>query len=539
MNFDEIIDRRGTHCSKWDTMEKIYGVPAETGISMWVADMDFRPPACVQSALEDMTAHGIYGYFGDDGAYLDAIQWWMANRHGWQVERDWIFSTHGLVNGTGMCIDTFTKPGDGVVLMTPVYHAFARTIKAAGRQVVECQLAVEDGRYKPDFAAWDAQMTGGERMLILCSPHNPGGRVWTREELRGVADFCIRHDLILVSDEIHHDLVFGGKKHTVMPLAAPEIVDRLVMMTATTKTFNIAGAHIGNVIIPDPALRAAFGARMMALGISANSFRPRDGDGGLFADGRCLAGRAGGLYRRKPPPVRRRRQRDPRHQVDAAGGDLPGLGRLRGHRHDRAGIHRPRPEGSADRREPWPDFRRGGRDVPAVQPGHTARPRRAGGGADAKGVRRPAMKSLATAFRLLVLLIALGLGALAVYSYRYPAPPTQSLPPLTGTIDRIVIEKSARKLTVYRGGVALRDYKVALGFGPVGHKEREGDGRTPEGTYRIDRRNGESAYHLSLGLDYPRPRRHRAGAGGGRVTGRRHLHPRPTQRLLRDGHAAP
>ena len=114
------------------------------------------------------------------------------------------------------------------------------------------------------------------------------------------------------------------------------------------------------------------------------------------------------------------------------------------------------------------------------------------------------MKSLATAFRLLVLLIALGLGALAVYSYRYPAPPTRSLPPLTGTIDRIVIEKSARKLTVYRSGVALRDYKVALGFGPVGHKEREGDGRTPEGTYRIDRRNGESAYHLSLGLDYPR-----------------------------------
>ncbi len=272
MNFDEIIDRRGTHCSKWDMMEKIYGVPAETGISMWVADMDFRPPACVQSALEDMTAHGVYGYFGDDGAYLDAIQWWMSNRHGWQVERDWIFSTHGLVNGTGMCVDTFTKPGDGVVLMTPVYHAFARTIKAAGRQVVECQLAVEEGRYKPDFAAWDAQMTGGERMLILCSPHNPGGRVWTREELRGIADFCIRHDLILVSDEIHHDLVFSAQKHCVMPLAAPEIVDRLVMMTATTKTFNIAGAHIGNVIIPDPALRAAFGARMMALGISANSF---------------------------------------------------------------------------------------------------------------------------------------------------------------------------------------------------------------------------------------------------------------------------
>ena len=115
------------------------------------------------------------------------------------------------------------KPGDGVVLMTPVYHAFARVIAAAGRRVVECPLAIEDGRYVLDIAGWDAQMTGSERMLILCSPHNPGGRVWTRDELREIADFCTRHDLILVSDEIHHDLVMPGHRHTVMPLAAPEI----------------------------------------------------------------------------------------------------------------------------------------------------------------------------------------------------------------------------------------------------------------------------------------------------------------------------
>jgi cysteine-S-conjugate beta-lyase len=133
-------------------------------------------------------------------------------------------------------------------------------------------MPVVDGRHVLDLDAWDAQMTGRERMVILCSPHNPGGRVWTVEELRGIADFARRHDLILVSDEIHHDLVFPGHRHTPMPLAAPEIADRLVMMTATTKTFNIAGSHIGNVIIPDPALRAAFGARMAALGISANSF---------------------------------------------------------------------------------------------------------------------------------------------------------------------------------------------------------------------------------------------------------------------------
>ncbi len=272
MNFDEDINRVGTHSVKWDAMEKLYGVSPEDGISMWVADMDFRPPACVQAALGQMTAHGIYGYFGDDSAYLAAIQWWMKTRHGWDVEAGSIFTTHGLVNGTGLCVQAFTAPGDGVVLMTPVYHAFARVIAAAGRKVVECQLPVVGGRHVLDFDAWDAQMTGGERMLILCSPHNPGGQVWSVEELRGVADFAKRHDLILVSDEIHHDLVYPGGKHTVMPLAAPEIADRLVMMTATTKTFNIAGSHIGNVIIPDLALRARFAGVMNGLGISANSF---------------------------------------------------------------------------------------------------------------------------------------------------------------------------------------------------------------------------------------------------------------------------
>ncbi|MCB2115032.1 MAG: pyridoxal phosphate-dependent aminotransferase [Rhodobacteraceae bacterium] len=272
MDFDEIIDRTGTHSAKWDMMEPLYGVSPKDGLSMWVADMDFRPPACVQKALEAMTAHGVYGYFGDDRAYLDAITWWMKERHGWQIDPKWIFTTHGLVNGTALCVDAYTVPGDGVVLMTPVYHAFARVIKAAGRTVVECALKNEGGRYLPDFAAWDAQMTGAERMLILCSPHNPGGRVWTLEELRGIADFARRHDLILVSDEIHHDLVFPDRKHHVLATAVPEIADRLVTMTATTKTFNIAGAHIGNVIIADEILRARFAQRIAAFGISPNSF---------------------------------------------------------------------------------------------------------------------------------------------------------------------------------------------------------------------------------------------------------------------------
>ena len=185
---------------------------------------------------------------------------------------DWILTTHGLVNGTALCVDAFTAPGDAVVLMTPVYHAFARVIRAAGRSVTECPLALVDGRYQMDFDAWEGRLTGREKMLILCSPHNPGGRVWTLDELRAVAAFCDRHDLILVSDEIHHDLVFSGQRHTVMAKAAPELLPRLVMMTSTTKTFNIAGAHTGNVIIPDPELRARLVARINALGISPNSF---------------------------------------------------------------------------------------------------------------------------------------------------------------------------------------------------------------------------------------------------------------------------
>ena len=271
MSFDTVINRLGTHSVKWDAMEPMFGVPAQGGLAMWVADMDFRPPACVQAALEKMLAHGIYGYFGDDSAYLAAITWWMQTRHGWSVDPKHIFTTHGLVNGTALCVDAFTQVGEGVVLTTPVYHAFARVIKAAGRNVVECPLKTVAGQYVMDFDAWDAQMTGVEKMFILCSPHNPGGRVWTVEELQGVADFCKRHDLVLVSDEIHNDLVMPGHKHHVTAHIAG-VQDRLVTMTATTKTFNIAGAHIGNVIIADPPLRQRFSDVINKMGISPNSF---------------------------------------------------------------------------------------------------------------------------------------------------------------------------------------------------------------------------------------------------------------------------
>ena len=137
MSFDDIIDRRGSHCVKWDMMEQLYGVPTDTGLAMWVADMDFKPPQCILDAVQAQIDHGVMGYFGDDSKYKAAISWWMQTRHGWTVEPEWVFTTHGLVNGTAMCVDAFTNPGDGVVLFTPVYHAFAKVINAAGRKMCD------------------------------------------------------------------------------------------------------------------------------------------------------------------------------------------------------------------------------------------------------------------------------------------------------------------------------------------------------------------------------------------------------------------
>ena len=272
MDFDEVIDRRGTHSSKWDTMEELYGVSPDNGISMWVADMDFRAPKIIQEKLHGINSHGIYGYYGDHKEYTNSIKWWMKNRHNWEIDTSWIFTTHGLVNGTGLCIDAFTKPGDGIILFTPVYYQFSNLVKAARRKVVECPLKLIENKYHFDFVTYERNLSGNEKMVILCSPHNPGGRVWTKNELQEVAKFARKHDLVLVSDEIHHDLVYPNKSHTVMPIADPSVCDRLVMMTATTKTFNIAGAHSGNVIIANPNLRQKFSQRIKALGISPNSF---------------------------------------------------------------------------------------------------------------------------------------------------------------------------------------------------------------------------------------------------------------------------
>jgi len=271
-NFDENIDRRNTHSAKWDVMEAVYGVSPKDGLSMWVADMDFRPPQAVTDTLQTMVDHGVHGYYAPDTSYKAAVCGWMQRRHGWEVQPEWISTTHGLVAAVALALQAYTQKGDGVILFTPVYHAFAKMINNNERVILEAEMVVENGRYELDLAALEASLTGTEKMLVFCSPHNPGGRVWSVEELRAVADFCVKHGLILVSDEIHHDLVFAPNKHSMMALAAPEIADRLVTLVAASKTFNLAGGMTGSVVISDEALRARFTKAHQAAGASPNRF---------------------------------------------------------------------------------------------------------------------------------------------------------------------------------------------------------------------------------------------------------------------------
>lgn len=271
MDFDELIERRNTHSAKWDIMEERYNISKEDGLPMHVAEMDFKPPKVIQEKLGDLLSHGFYGYFADYSNYHSSIKWWMKTRHNWDIGESKIFTVHGLVNGMALCVDAFTSSGDEIIMLTPMYHAFFNVLNATDRVIREFPLKLEEDKYILDFSEYKKLLTGKEKMLIFCSPHNPGGRVWEIEELKEVAKFCNENDLLLVSDEIHHDLIMPGYTHNVMAVAAPEINDRLIMLTSNTKTFNIAGAHTGNVIISNLDLANVFEEKMKALGLSPNT----------------------------------------------------------------------------------------------------------------------------------------------------------------------------------------------------------------------------------------------------------------------------
>lgn len=272
-DFDRVIQRRGTHSSKWDNIAKLSGITAPDAIPMWVADMDFVAPPGVTAALTAEIERGTHGYYADTGSWAEALAGWMARRHGLEVDPAWVSPTPGIVSGLGLILQALTEPGDEVVVFPPVYHAFRRIIVANQRRIFDADLVEANGRYAMDLDALAAKLTPRTKIVFLCSPHNPGGTVWSPAELQALATFCARHNLILVSDEIHCDLVFPGARHTPTLTAAPEIADRLITCVAATKTFNLAGAHVGACFTSNADFKKRLDARIMASGVgSYNSF---------------------------------------------------------------------------------------------------------------------------------------------------------------------------------------------------------------------------------------------------------------------------
>jgi len=272
-DFDRVIPRRGTHSSKWDNIAKLSGITAPDAIPMWVADMDFAAPPGVTAALAAEVERATHGYYADTGSWAEALADWMARRHGLKVDPAWVSPTPGIVSGLGLILQALTEPGDEVVVFPPVYHAFRRIIVANQRRIFDAQLVEANGRYAMDLDALAAKLTPRTKIVFLCSPHNPGGTVWSPAELKALATFCIRHGLILVSDEIHCDLVFPGARHTPTLTAAPECADRLITCVAATKTFNLAGAHVGACFTSNADLKKRLDARILAAGLASyNSF---------------------------------------------------------------------------------------------------------------------------------------------------------------------------------------------------------------------------------------------------------------------------
>lgn len=272
-DFDRVIQRRGTHASKWDNMAKLSGITAPDAIPMWVADMDFAAPPGVTEALREMVDRGVHGYYADTGSWSEALCEWLLRRHKLTLDPAWVTPTPGVVSGLGLVLQAVTEPGDEIVLFPPAYHAFRKIITANNRRILDAQLVEANGRYLMDLDALRAKLTPRTKVVFFCNPHNPGGTAWTPDEIRALAKLCIERDLILCSDEIHCDLMLGAARHTPTLTAAPEVADRLISSFAATKTFNLAGAHMGATVTSNPEIRKKIEARAMASGLmSYNGF---------------------------------------------------------------------------------------------------------------------------------------------------------------------------------------------------------------------------------------------------------------------------
>lgn len=255
-DFDRLIDRRNTNSLKYDFAAE-RGKPADV-LPLWVADMDFRAPEPVLNALHKAVEHGIFGYSEVKADYYEAVAGWFEQRFHWRPQQEWLVKTPGVVYAIAMAVRALTKPGDSVLIQPPVYYPFFSVIRDNERMVVESELAYQNGKYAIDFEDFEKKIIeNGVRLFILCSPHNPVGRVWTVEELRRIGDICQRNGVYVVSDEIHCDFALDGHPHHVFLDVNPGLADRTIICTAPSKTFNLAGLQVSNIWIPNADVRAA------------------------------------------------------------------------------------------------------------------------------------------------------------------------------------------------------------------------------------------------------------------------------------------
>jgi cystathionine beta-lyase len=255
-DFDKITDRTGTSCVKWDYVEKWF--KNTDLLPMWVADMDFKTPDFIVEAVKKRASHEIYGYTIRPESYYTSMISWIGDLHGWTIEKDWIIFSPGIVPAVNMAVMAYTKPGDKVIVQPPVYFPFFSAVRDNGRQLVYNPLTLENGRYSMDFDDLEKKIDNRTKMVIISNPHNPGGSAWTEEELGRLGRICIDKGIILISDEIHSDLVLPPHKHTVAANISEEIAAVTVTMMAPSKTFNLAGMASSSVIISNPKLRNDF-----------------------------------------------------------------------------------------------------------------------------------------------------------------------------------------------------------------------------------------------------------------------------------------
>lgn len=269
-DFDKRIDRTNTASYKWDQSEKLFG--RSDILPLWVADMDFEAPKEVVEAITRRAEQGIYGYTIRTKGFYDAIIGWLSKRHGWNIKQDWITSSPGVVPALSILVQEFTEPGDSVILQSPVYYPFYDLIKMNGRTVVDNALILEKGQYSIDFELLEQQAKEGAKLLLLCSPHNPGGRVWKREELERIGEICAKYNVLVVADEIHHDLVFSGHKHIPFASLSEACAQSSVTCIAPSKTFNLAGLQAASVIIPNEEIRRKYNAKLKTLSLHMESY---------------------------------------------------------------------------------------------------------------------------------------------------------------------------------------------------------------------------------------------------------------------------